>query len=193
MSRPLLRPPALDPDELAAALEASGVIGAWRHDLWTDRVRLDAPFAARLGIDPDEAARGVPLAAFLAASHAEDRVRVENALHEAGERGGPFAVEFRTRAGAQRLGLRGRIAKDASGQPTRGRGIALDLSEEIEAGASRRDQRLLNRAAEHAVALRGLAEGLERPGLRRLVDALMLEVGRELARHLHGAGEGRPH
>jgi hypothetical protein len=191
MSRPLLRPPALHADDFAAALAASGVIGAWRHDLWADRLVLDTPLAARLGIDPDEGARGVPLAASLAAAHPEDQARLENALHAAGECGGPFAVEFRT--GAQRLALRGRIVSDVSGQPAWGQGIALDLGEKVEPGAPREDQRLLNRAAEHALALRGLAETLERPGLRRLVDALMLEVGRELARHLHGAGEGRPH
>lgn len=195
MSRPLSRSPAFEPDDLMAALDASGVIGSWRHDLWSDRVVLSAPLASLLEIGPEDGSRGVPLAAVLAGIHVEDRARIESALHEAGERTGSFAIQFRILSGQRWLGMRGRIARDASGQPSQGRGIAIDLTEEraCEAGASEPTQRIVNRVAEHAIAMRSLVSGLRRPVLAHLVDGLMLEVGRELARHLHDAQNGRPH
>jgi hypothetical protein len=47
--------------------------------------------------------------------------------------------------------------------------------------------------AEHAIALRGLADDLARPGLSRLLDRLMVEIGHELARHLRESPDGRRH
>ena len=52
------------PSDLAAALEASGFVGSWMHDLWEGQLTLAAPFARLLGIDPERAAEGVPVALF---------------------------------------------------------------------------------------------------------------------------------
>lgn len=195
MSRPLSRCQAFEPDDLMAALEASGVIGSWRHDLWADRIVLSAPLASLLGIRPEDGAHGVPLTVFLTGIHGEDRGRIENALYAAGQRVGSFALEFRTGSGQRWLGMRGRIARDASGQPAQGRGIAVDLTDErvCDGGAGAQAQCLVNRMAEHTIAMRSLVASLRRPVLAQLVDGLMLEVGRELARHLHDAENGRPH
>src|SRR4051794_12613502 len=82
--------------ELQAALEASGFVGAWMHDLWADRLTLTAPLARLLGIDPERASSGIPLAALLERMDPGDRGRIEGHLHAAGETGGPFEAEFRT-------------------------------------------------------------------------------------------------
>jgi hypothetical protein len=198
----LTHPASLDPDDgegpggLHAALAASGVVGAWLHDIGADCLAVSVPLALALGLQPEEGARGVPLAALLAAIHGEDRARVENALHAALARGGAFAVAFRTAPSPRWrdlrwMDLRGRVERDAGGRPSRARGIVLDLTEDR--GHAPRDQDIANRMAEHAIALRGLADDLERPGLTRILDRLMLEIGLELARHLRAGPEGQRH
>ena len=181
--------------DLQAALDASGVVGAWEHDLWSGRLAVSAPFARLLGLDPEAAAKGVPLAPFLACTHPEDRVRVENHLHASSEAAGPFEAEFRTldaRSGVRSLLMRGRIDQDASGRAARGRGIAIDLTENRAANLQH-TERLVNRMAEHVIALRGLAGVLQRPALAKLVDGLMIEIGFELARYLRDPTDGNRH
>ncbi|KAB1073150.1 PAS domain-containing protein [Methylobacterium planeticum] len=183
------------PADLEAALEASGFVGSWRHDLWQGRLALTAPFARLLGIDPERAAEGVPMAAFLDRMHPDDRTRIENHLHAASDAGGPFEAEFRTlsgREGVRSLMMRGRIEQDTSGRPVHGCGIAIDLTED-RAATLQQAERLVNRMAEHAIAMRSLVDGLNRPSLSKLVDGLMIEIGFELARHLRGAQDLRPH
>jgi hypothetical protein len=183
------------PSDLAAALEASGFVGSWMHDLWEGQLTLAAPFARLLGIDPERAAEGVPVAIFLERMHPDDRARIENHLYVAGESGGPFEAEFRTshaRHGVRSLLMRGRIEQDASGRAVRACGIAIDLTEDRAANLQQAE-RLVNRMAEHAIAIRGLVAGLNRPALAKLVDGLMIEIGFELARHLRGGQDLRQH
>ena len=211
------------PGGLRAALAASGVVGAWVHDIWADRLVVSAPVARALGWSPGAAGRGVPLARLLARIHDADRARVDNTLHAAIARGGAFAVAFRTR-GPRRLDLRGlglhgselhgselhgpdlggfdlrgRIETDAAGQPARARGIVLAWADDRagdrvkDRADGSRGQHAVNRMAEHAIALRGLADDLARPGLSRLLDRLMVEIGHELARHLRESPDGRRH
>ena len=180
-----------DPGGLCAALAASGVVGVWCHDIWADRLALSEPLARLLGLVPEAGRRGRPLADLIAATHGDDRVRLESALHAAITRGGTFAVAFRTAPAARWLDLRGRIERDPAGRPTWARGIVLDLTEDRAENA--RDQHRVNRMAEHAIALRGLAATLERPGLIRLLDRVMVEIGFELAHHLREAPDGQRH
>ncbi|WP_375464175.1 PAS domain-containing protein [uncultured Methylobacterium sp.] len=182
-------------DELQAVLDASGVVGAWAHDHWAGRLTLSGAFASLLGLDPDIAAGGVPIAAFLDRTHPDDRVRIESYLHAVGESGGPMEAEFRTLdspAGGRRLLMRGRVERDADGGTVQGRGIAIDLTE-TRAASLHQTERLVNRMAEHAIALRTLADALRRPGLTKLVDGLMIEIGFELAQFLRDPKDERRH
>ncbi|NEU11341.1 PAS domain-containing protein [Methylobacterium sp. BTF04] len=191
---PRLTLPLPDSNEMQAALAASGVVGVWTHDVWTDRLALSPPLARLLGLDPGEAGGGVPLAAVLAGTHDTDRNRVENVFHAALARGGAFEVAFRTAGGTCWLALRGRIERDAAGRPARGCGIALDRTEDC---AGRDGQHTVNLMAEHAIALRALVGDLRMPALTKLLDSLMIEIGFELARHLQEAHpethDGRRH
>lgn len=169
-----------------SVLEASGVVGTWTHDHWAGRLALSGAFAGLLGLDPEAAASGVSLEAFLDGTHPEDRTRIESYLHMVAETGGPIEAEFRTngsRAGVRTLMMRGRIARDPDGHAMQGCGIAIDRTEEQAANLARSEQ-VWNRMAQHVIALRDLAHALRRPALVERVDRLMIEIGCELARFL---------
>lgn len=169
-----------------SVLKASGVVGTWVHDHWAGCLSLSGSFPGLLGLDPEVAARGVPLATFLDRTHPDDRVRIENYLYAVGAMGGPVEAEFRTRdsrVGIRTLVMRGRIERDASGAVAQGCGIAIDRTEEQSTGLHQAEQ-VMNRMAEHVIALRGLAQTLRRPVLIERVERLMIEVGFELARFL---------
>ena len=174
-------------DELRAVLDASGVVGAWVHDHWAGRLALSGDLAGLLGLDPEVAAAGVSIGAFLDRTHPEDRARIESCLHAAGEIGGPIEAEFRTleaAAGPRKLLIRGRVERNAADGTARGRGIVIDLTETRSADL-RQAERLVNRMAEHVIALRALADGLGQANLTKLVDGLMIEIGFELAKFLN--------
>lgn len=167
-------------------LKASGVVGTWVHDHWAGCLSLSGAFPGLLGLDPVAAAQGVPLATFLDRTHPDDRVRIENYLYAVSAIGGPVEAEFRTcdaQAGIRTLVMRGRIERDATGSVAQGCGIAIDRTEEQSAGLLQTEQ-VMNRMAEHVIALRGLAQTLQRPVLIERVERLMIEVGFELARFL---------
>jgi len=169
-----------------SVLKASGVVGTWVHDHWAGCLSLSGAFPGLLGLDPVAAAQGVPLATFLDRTHPDDRARIENYLYAVSAMGGPVEAEFRTcdaRAGIRTLVMRGRIERDATGSVAQGCGIAIDRTEEQSAGLLQTEQ-VMNRMAEHVIALRGLAQTLQRPVLIERVERLMIEVGFELARFL---------
>ena len=169
-----------------SVLDASGVVGTWVHDYWAGQLALSASLAGLLGLDPEAAARGVSLEAFLDRTHPEDRIRIESYLHAVAETGGPMEAEFRTRdtrTGIRTLLMRGRIERDPAGRAIRGRGIAIDRTEEQAANLVQ-SERVVNRMAEHIIALRDLARALHRPALTDRIEHLMIEIGCELARFL---------
>jgi hypothetical protein len=169
-----------------SVLDASGIVGTWTHDHWAGSLVLSGDFPGLLGLDPVAAAGGVSLEAFLDRTHPDDRIRIENYLHAVAAMGGPVEAEFRTcdsPAGVRTLVMRGRIERDPTGRTAQGCGIAIDRTEEHAAGFAQAEQ-LVNRMAEHVIALRGLAQTLRRPALIARVDRLMIEVGFELARFL---------
>lgn len=168
-----------------SVLEASGVVGTWVHDHWAGRLALSGSLARLLGLDPEAAASGVSLEAFLDSTHPEDRTRIESYLHMMSETGGPMEAEFRTRdsrSGVRTLLMRGRIARDPAGHAMQGCGIAIDRT--AEQAALLRGEQVVNRMAQHVIALRELAHALGRPALIGRVDHLMIEIGFELARFL---------
>lgn len=180
---------------IRSALDASGVVGFWTHDAWADRIVVSDTLAGMLGLAPDDAAAGVPLGTFLAATLEEDRLRVESALQAIIESGGPFQIAFRTARGSRWLALRGRIERDERDQRVKGCGIAIDYTED-RAGLDqpeRQPEQAVNRMAEHAIALHDLAAGLKQHRLLPLLDSLMREIGLALAGHLERAERRRSH
>ncbi|GJE27766.1 hypothetical protein LKMONMHP_2627 [Methylobacterium organophilum] len=185
----MLPPKSIGSSETAILTEA-GFLGVWDTDARLDLVRCSPGCAEAFGI-PVEAGRvGVPLEAFLAGCHPEDRDFLAKAVSAAyADGGGPFEAEYRTIDSEGRVRwvlARGRMTVDEKCQPLASRGILIDVSENRAASGETPDERsrLLERLADHAIAQRDLTERLRMPVLRRLVDALLLETGREIARAL---------
>ncbi|WP_430913501.1 PAS domain-containing protein [Methylobacterium sp. sgz302541] len=178
--------PLLSHDPLTI-LDASGVLGDWIHDLGNDSIALSERFAAALGIDAARAARGIPMADFLDRMRPLDGARLAFGLQGLRETGGILEARFETLPGAgeapRTVQMRGRIDRAGMGGPARGRGIAIDATESRAADLGQFERRV-NLMAEHAIALRHLIEGLQRPTLTRLVDGVMVQVGFELAQVL---------
>jgi hypothetical protein len=184
--------------KLLSTLEMSGCLGTWETDLAAGTVYPSKRFAELLGLAAQRAADGVPLSAFLEGVHEADRARVGALVHEAHLTAGRFEAEFRTlgRGGVTHwVAARGQIEKDARGRGLRCRGIVIDLSRvrQPAQGHIEEQSRVLNRIADSAIAARRAADGLDSSMLRTLLDLLLLEIGRELAKAMGGAADGGLH
>lgn len=182
----------------AAILEEAGFVGIWDTDTRADRVRCSPAFARLYGVHPDDGLHGAPVAAFIDGCHPDDQQGLTEAIAAAyGSETGLFESEYRTVDHAGRVHwvlARGRMSVDAQGRPLASRGIVIDISDTRAATEAVEDEttQLINRLADHAIAQQHIARRLAMPKLKRLVDMLTFEVGRELARRLH-AGRGRMH
>lgn len=114
-----------------ASLADVSLGGAWSWDIRADRLVADARFANLYGIDPVEAARGVPTAVFFSIVHPLDRMRVRIAV--AGVLGGAdvFAREYRLITGdgaVHWVSARGRSHLGADDKPDRFSGVLVDIT-----------------------------------------------------------------
>ena len=176
------------------ALSASQV-GVWETDFDNDRTRVDAALAALFGVDPHEAAVGLPLARYVQAVVPEDRAALDEKLNQVRQFGGMYVIEFRTQPKPTDLRwvlARGRYERDQTTGVMTGRGIIIDITE------SKMDGQVEDRALffapdsdgpslDHVAALtleaRQEIDALgEKEGshLRNAVDALLWAVGRAI-------------
>ncbi|WP_244625479.1 PAS domain-containing protein [Methylobacterium mesophilicum] len=178
------------------ALAASNV-GTWRTGQTVQHYITDETAAALFGLDPEQAAEGVPLLNYSRAVHPADRAVFHEKIDRVTEYGGLFVIEYRTmpRAGALRWVLaRGRYERDPLTGEMQGRGILIDITESKLDGHVE-DRALfikphthkhpLDRAADLAVETRQAIDqvgGHEGQALRHAIDALLWLLGRTLAR-----------
>lgn len=190
----MVRAKALDLNEdVISCLDGYGVLGVWIYNASSRNLCFWGKIKDILMLSQEEIEGGLPLTLFLARMHPEDRVRIENSLHEAGSR---IETRFRTinpRRPAHQVVLFGRIEHDFSGNVIGSQGIALDVTD-IEIGNdARSSQRTVNRMAEQIIALREMADFLQKPRATALIDALMREIGSELAGYLRPQDMRRSH
>lgn len=174
--------------DLQAALDASGFVGTWENNLLDDAVHVSGSLIGLLGIDRDAANVGVPLSTLLDGVHCEDQQRVAHLIHAAHQSVGRFDAQFRTVGanGAVRwVSARGQVEADALGRGVRCIGMAVDITEAR--AASNGDEGELIDAISHLVdtllAVRGPILRHGTPTLKALINMLLLEIGRELAKH----------
>lgn len=118
-------------DQLDDALSA-GLIGTWAVDVAKEVVIADKNLSVMFGVDPDKAAKGLPLSVFIDSIHPEDRDRVVAAIQHAMSTGEEYDIEYRT------LGLnedirwvitRGDMSYDDAGNPVKFSGVIIDITE----------------------------------------------------------------
>jgi light-regulated signal transduction histidine kinase (bacteriophytochrome) len=107
-------------------------VGTWDWDVPQDRIYCNAQFAKLYSIDPQIAAAGAPLAAFLTPIHPDDRDRIGKALAVAVQTGGELSEEHRLvqQDGSVRwVHARGRCHCDAAGNASRFPGVLFEITE----------------------------------------------------------------
>jgi PAS domain S-box-containing protein len=118
-------------ERLSVALGGSNLVGTWDWDVVDDIVTADDRFARLYGIDPQHAGLGVPIAAFVAAIHPDDRERVGEEINAALLSGDHYNSEYRiaTDDGSVRwVVASGHARFDAEGKAVRFPGVAVDIT-----------------------------------------------------------------
>ena len=146
------------------AASATGLIGFFDWHLATDTITGDAQFASFYGLEPRDAAAGVPLSTILALVHPDDRPASDANVAEATARPTDFARTFRLlhADGTTRwLLARGQCHEYEDGTPLSYTGTAVDITalKAAEAVLRRSNEVLEARVAERT---RELIESHER-------------------------------
>lgn len=113
-----------------------GLVGTWLWDLKEDYVVADKNLLRLFGIDPKEAADGLPLKTFTDSIHTEDRARVIKIIERTIAKKSVFEAEYRTVAKGGEIHwviARGRVESDEAGTPVRFPGVIVDITERIRA------------------------------------------------------------
>lgn len=188
------------PVDLSAALDASGVIGAWSWSPRSDRCILDAGAAEVLAGDPGLVGRPLPLEIARSCIHPEDRPAVVRHFQAVCERGGLFVAEYRTLSPAgqvRRILDRGRVPAAGSSRRT-GHGLILDVTDnrredEPEIPAQVEPLDALSVAIDRAIECRDALGGVADSELQLLIDMLLLRLGQSIAKGATGTGARRAH
>jgi|SRR4051794_2554212 PAS fold len=186
------------PLPLQSVLDASGYVGTWETDIHAQTVEFTGALPRLLALDEERAVAGVPVSAFLEGVHPEDREHVAHLVHEAHSSVGRFEAEFRTRdkvGTVHWIVARGRVEVDRDGRGARCIGLAADITESRQFDPTSADQTVqaIERIADALIAVRPLAEGLDSPTLKTLIDATLFELGRLLAEREVGSDHREKH
>ena len=172
------------------------MVGTWSWDIAADRMHADPVAGSLFGADLDRLAKGAPLRVFAACIHPDDRDAVIARMHQGAAQGGSFVAEFRVRdADGRTLWVlsRARYERDRHGRPARAHGILVDMTgsalSETAYGhcVDAQPDCPLEQAAEACIAAREALVAADRPFLLRILDMLLLELGREIGKGLRRA------
>jgi PAS domain S-box-containing protein len=111
----------------------TGATGAWEWDIAQNRLIGDARFASLCGLDPIEAASGLPTSAFFASIDPKDVMRVRLAIAGAIHGVEVFSRDYRINRndGTQEwVAARGRAYLDDAGKPIRIVGVLSDVTDQ---------------------------------------------------------------
>jgi PAS domain S-box-containing protein len=149
--------------EVHTRLEAAIAAGSVATVTWhipDDVMVADERLAEIFGIELGQAG-SLPIARYLAAIHPDDRQRVKDEIDRVLATGDPYEIEYRVTGRdtvTRWVQVRGRLERDAAGQPLRLAAALIDMTEhkraEAELEAALSDQVLARQTAEEAVRAR---------------------------------------
>jgi signal transduction histidine kinase len=155
-------------------------LALWTWDIRRDRIRV-TPEGRTLTTVPQDGA--ITLDRFLASLHADDREAVRQAVRRALLDGGEYRAEYRVPLsdGAVRWVVgRGKVEFDADGQPSRLRGVSLDVTDrklaEQRAQSHREEVAHLSRVTTLGEMSASLAHELSQPLATILSNARAAEL-----------------
>ena len=123
-------------ERLDLALGASGMVGIWDWDIKAGLIHADANFARTYTVDPEWAARGAPLDEYIKNFHPEDMPGFQAELDRLFAGADEFTNEYRIiqpDGSVKWLLARGRLVRDAGGDPVRFPGASVDITERKQA------------------------------------------------------------
>lgn len=80
------------------------VLGVWDFNVTRDIVRCNAAMADLFGLDPEKAARGLPLASYLASIHPQDAPRIEQRVADAARALDIYSETYQVRDSGENTG-----------------------------------------------------------------------------------------
>jgi hypothetical protein len=181
-------------NEPVSRTDNSVVVGTWMWTAETGCYVLDRGAAEILTGNPDLAGANLPLDALAQRIRPADRHRFRAVIEAAEGVGGPVIAEYRvhTPSGIVRLLNHGRIYREAPHRPAHGHGVLINVTpqEPWRSGGEGDPEAAapLERAAKHALASRKAIDEDGSESLRLLIDMVLLEIGRVIARRV---GEDR--
>ncbi len=119
-------------ERLRLALSAANGVGIWDWDVVEDRFHAGGKFAAFYGLDPDQAAIGIPLSEVTRNIHPDDLPRIEKAIAHTLKQGGEYSEEYRLvqADGTIRWVIaQGHVLLSSTGEAIRFPGVATDITD----------------------------------------------------------------
>ena len=136
---------------LQIALSAGNGVGTYDWDIPSDRVVADPRFAKLYGVDPDNAAKGAPIADFFAHIHPDDLDHTRRLISQTMETGRDFSAEYRLvqpDGSVRWVRAQGHCSRGADNTPLRFSGVTFDITSDM------REQARLAALAKLADAIR---------------------------------------
>lgn len=168
---------AEDRSNQALSLPAS-LVGIWNWTVHSDLVIACDRVSEYFGIEPEEGRHGVSMGRLIAAVAPSDQPELYAAIENSLATSAPFNATFTVisqRHGTRLVSASAHCFHGAAGQLTYLSGILSD------AGDTQGKAAVLEQATEHLISAAALVSGSGMPVLHKLIQAVLLEVGRELA------------
>ncbi|WP_182085308.1 PAS domain-containing protein [Aureimonas sp. ME7] len=170
-------------DSLLRDLEPlNDLLGVWTWNVRTGMVVACQDVCEYIDIPADIGLHGVTMDRFIAAIHPQDRTRLNRCVEDALFHHQPFVAEYRltsTRHGTCWVRSQGHCFRDEDGNPTHISGYLTKIGEPSALPPS--EDQTYAKVIELLMEARTLSEHVREPMLGKLISAVLVEAGFQLA------------